>query len=187
MNSSPHIVIAQLSPYLWSQRNLDLCTTSSSKSSASSYQQMLHHNDNILVTSHLWIKRNLDPGLSSLDLCTTSTPKSSASELSKLKNPPQHFQTLGDNSEKKHFFPESLHHVGRQANSPLPDVVSRSEVFFSAAKYTDPADCSDLSKPSQLLFSYKSNTFPENLNYSSCRCIKSLFWPDIWLPQMSQN
>ena len=96
----PHIVIAQLSSYLWSQRNLDLCTTSSSKSSASSYQQMLHHNDNILVTSHLWIKRNLDPGLSSLDLCTTSTPKSSASELSKLINPPQHFQTLGDNSEK---------------------------------------------------------------------------------------
>ena len=63
--------------------------------------------------------------------------------------------------KKKHFFPESLHHVGRQANSPLPDVVSISEVFFSAAKYTDPADCSDLSKPSQFLISNKSKTFPE--------------------------
>ena len=158
----PHIEIAELSFYLWNQRNLDLglgaldlCTTSSPKSSSSLYQQLLHHNDKILVASHLWIKRNLDPGLGALDLCTTSTPKSSASELSKLINPPQHFQTLGDNSEKKNIFPEPLHHVGRQANSPLPDVVSISEVFFSAAKYTDPADCSDLSKPSRFLFSNK--------------------------------
>ena len=76
----PHIEIAELSFYLWNQRNLDLglgaldlCTTSSPKSSASLYQQLLHHNDKILVASHLWIKRNLDPGLGALDLCTTST------------------------------------------------------------------------------------------------------------------
>ena len=52
---------------------LDLCTTSSPKSSASLYQHLLHHNDKMLLTPHLWIKRNLDPGLDAFDLCTTST------------------------------------------------------------------------------------------------------------------
>ena len=95
-----------------------------------------------------------------LDLCTTSTQAFRFTTFQTYKSSSTLSNTWRQ-FRKKHFFRESLHHVGRQANSPLPDVVSRSEVFFSAAKYTDPADCSDLSKPSRFLFSNKSKTFPE--------------------------